>query len=224
MRMHQPERSCLLTVNGGSSSLKFAIFPLNATEALPPLMSGTLEPIGRDNATAVVHGSSEAGPETLSVNVPDLVSAASWLIDWVEERLGWASIAGIAHRVVHGGSKYFRPVRVTEELLTELRRLTPMDPDHLPGEISVIERIRDRRPAIPQFACFDTAFHHEMPRVAQIVPIPRRFQARGVRRYGFHGLSYAYLMEALTRDAGPRGLRPDCTGPPWLGGQPGCCP
>ena len=100
-------------------------------------------------------------------------------------------IAAIGHRVVHGGSRYHQPELVTAELIDELRKISLYDPDHLPGEIELIEAFRDRDPDLPQVACFDTAFHHDMPRVARIVPIPRRYEAAGVRRYGFHGLSYA---------------------------------
>jgi acetate kinase len=88
-------------------------------------------------------------------------------------------------------------------MIEDLRALDPFDPDHLPGEIELVEALRARAPDVPQVACFDTAFHHDMPRVAQIVPIPRRYEAAGVRRYGFHGLSYTYLMEELARVAGP---------------------
>ncbi len=143
-----------------------------------------------------------AGTREVDVPAADLGSAADWLIDWLDGQVGWAAVAGVAHRIVHGGSKYVGPERITPEVLAELRRIRPMDPDHLPGEIAVVERFHLRLPDVPQVACFDTAFHHDLPRVAQIVPIPRRFEAAGVRRYGFHGLSYAYLMEALARAAG----------------------
>jgi acetate kinase len=95
------------------------------------------------------------------------------------------------------------PELVTRELLDELRRISPYDPDHLPNEIELIEAFRQRHPKLPQVACFDTAFHRTMPRVAKLVPIPRRFEAKGVERYGFHGLSYAYLMEELARLGDP---------------------
>jgi acetate kinase len=199
----RPERSCLLTINGGSSSLKFALFPLSAGTATGPLLKGRVERIGLAETKAVVEHPAGGEPQTSDVDAPDLKAAAGWLIDWLDGQIGWASIAGIAHRVVHGGPKYVGPERIDGDVLGELRRISPMDPDHLPGEIAVIERFRDRLPEIPQVACFDTAFHHEMPRVARIVPIPRRFEASGIRRYGFHGLSYAYLMEALARAAGP---------------------
>jgi len=92
---------------------------------------------------------------------------------------------------------------VTQELLDELHRLRPYDPEHLPREIELIEAFRQRHPKLPQVACFDTAFHRTMPRVAKLLPIPRRFDAKGVQRYGFHGLSYAYLMEELARLGDP---------------------
>ncbi len=199
----RPERPCLLTLNGGSSSLKFAVFPLDSPEPAHRLFAGRIERIGLSDPRAVITDSSGGSGEPMTVHAPDLPMAADWLIDWLDQHVGWPSIAGVAHRVVHGGAQYFRPERVTDEMLAELRRITPMDPDHLPGEIAVIERLRGRMPELPQIACFDTAFHHDMPRVARIVPIPRRFESSGVRRYGFHGLSYAYLMEALARVAGP---------------------
>jgi len=99
--------------------------------------------------------------------------------------------------------KHIQPEIVTQELLDELHRLRPYDPDHLPREIELIEAFRQRHPKLPQVACFDTAFHQTMPRVAKLLPLPRRFDARGIQRYGFHGLSYAYLMEELARLGDP---------------------
>jgi acetate kinase len=125
-----------------------------------------------------------------------------FLIDWLEEQNGFASALAVGHRVVHG-MKHIEPEVVTRELLDELHRLRPYDPDHLPREIELIEAFRQRRPKLPQVACFDTAFHRTMPRVAKLLPIPRRFDAKGVQRYGFHGLSYAYLMEELVRLGDP---------------------
>ena len=104
--------------------------------------------------------------------------------------------------MVHGGPKYSEPALITKEMVEELRRLKPFDPEHLPEEIQLTEAFHRRFPDLPQVACFDTAFHHDLPRVAQLLPIPRRYEAQGVRRYGFHGLSYAFLMEELARLAG----------------------
>ena len=168
-----------------------------------PLLKGRIERIGLADARAVVTPSDGGEKQTFGVEAPDLRSAAGWLVDWLDENVGRAAIAGVAHRVVHGGPNYVGPETITPEVIDELRRISPMDPDHLPGEIAVIERFRECLPGVPQVACFDTAFHHDLPRVARIVPIPRRFEASGVRRYGFHGLSYAYLMEALAEADGP---------------------
>ena len=125
------------------------------------------------------------------------------MLDRVATDPGLARIAAVGHRVVHGGDRLVKPVLVTEGVLDQLRRIAPLDPEHLPGEIALSEAIGKAVPGVPQVACFDTAFHSAMPRPAQIVPIPRRYWGLGVKRYGFHGLSYAYLMEELARTAGP---------------------
>ena len=140
--------------------------------------------------------------DSRSIAVSDHTSAANFLIDWLQEQDGFASVQAVGHRVVHG-MKHTAPELVTQELLDELHRLRPYDPDHLPREIELIEAFRQRHPKLPQVACFDTAFHRTMPRVAKLLPIPRRFDAKGVQRYGFHGMSYAYLMEELTRLGDP---------------------
>ncbi len=127
--------------------------------------------------------------------------AVGALMDWIEER-GVDALTAVGHRVVHGGPKYSQPERITPEMVEELRRLVPFDPDHLPEEILLTEAFHRRFPDLPQVACFDTAFHHDLPRVAQQLPIPRRYETQGVRRYGFHGLSYAFLIGELARQAG----------------------
>jgi acetate kinase len=129
-------------------------------------------------------------------------SSVGFLLDWLETQQTSASVRAVGHRVVHG-MKHSEPERVTPELLDELHRIMPYDPDHLPLEIELIEAFRQRHPGLPQVACFDTAFHRTMPRVASLLPIPRRYEAAGVRRYGFHGLSYEFLMEELARLGDP---------------------
>ena len=124
-------------------------------------------------------------------------------MDWIEQRIGRDALNAVGHRVVHGGPKYYKPQRITAEMVTDLKQLSPFDPDHMPEEILLTEAFHRRFPDLPQVACFDTAFHHDLPRVAQMLPIPRRYEAQGVRRYGFHGLSYEFLMEELGRLAGP---------------------
>jgi acetate kinase len=200
----KPDRSCILTVNGGSSSLKFALFEWEpaAGDPIQRPVTGQIERIGLADAHAVFRVPVDLTVTSQRVNAPDLGTAAELIYDWIEEHVGWPAIAGIGHRIVHGGPRYAQPERITPDLVAELRRIIPLDSDHLPGEIAVIETFRGRLPELPQIACFDAAFHHDMPRVAKIVPIPRRYEALGVHRYGFHGLSYAYLMLELARRAG----------------------
>ena len=136
------------------------------------------------------------------VTAPDHTVAVGVLMDWIEERSDRDALTAVGHRVVHGGPKYSQPQRITAEMVEELHRLSAFDPEHLPEEILLTEAFHRRFPDLPQVACFDTAFHHDLPRVAQLLPIPRRYEAQGVRRYGFHGLSYAFLMGELARLAG----------------------
>jgi acetate kinase len=195
----------VLTVNGGSSSIKFALFA--AGETLRRTLEGRIERIGLPEATFTVKSEAEAGNFSRDIQAPDHRTAVGALMDWIEERFPRGELSGVGHRVVHGGPKYHEPQRITPEMIEELHRLTPFDPQHLPEEVLLTEAFHRRFPDLPQIACFDTAFHHDLPRVAQILPIPRRLEAKGVRRYGFHGLSYAYLLEALERVAGSQAAR-----------------
>ena len=196
-----PGRSLILTINGGSSSLKFAFF--ERINSLPRVLSGRVERIGMGNSRWIVKWTDSGREEDRAVDAPDQNAAVQRLIEWIEQSIGFTVVKGVGHRIVYGGGTYHQPEILTAEMIDELRKLSPCDPDHLPGEVESIEAFRSFSPELTQVACFDTAFHHNMPRVAQIVPIPRRFEAIGVRRYGFHGLSYEYLMEELTRIAGP---------------------
>jgi acetate kinase len=200
-----PDRSAIVTINGGSSSLKFALF--DAADRPVRLLSGRIERIGLPGTRLLVSQSDGATKEDRPVDVRDQAAAAGLLIEWLERSVGFSAIAMVGHRIVHGGSRYYQPERVTVEMIEELRRNSAYDPDHLPGEIALIEAFRRRDSELPQVACFDTAFHHDMPRVARIVSVPRRYEADGVRRYGFHGLSYEYLMEELARVGGPEEAR-----------------
>ncbi len=200
-RDETPTPSRILSINGGSSSLKFALF--DRSEPPKRLLTGRFDRIGSEDARWVVVEAGGARAVDRRVDVPDQGAAVRLLIDWLEGSVGFEALAAIGHRVVHGGSRYHQPERVTPELIEGLRRISSYDPDHMPGEIELIEAFRERDPDLTQVACFDTAFHHDMPRVARIVPIPRRYEAAGVRRYGFHGLSYEYLMGELAQVAGP---------------------
>jgi len=189
----------VLILNAGSSSLKFALFDDEASR--PPLASGAIERIGSNQAAFISKGSSGRPGERVAISAPDHVSGLDYLLRYLVES-GSARFGAVGHRVVHGGPRYADPRRVDPEMLAELRRIHSFAPHHLPAEIALMEALSVRFPQMPQIACFDTAFHSAMPRVAQLLPIPRRYEAKGVRRYGFHGLSYAFLMEELHRVAG----------------------
>jgi acetate kinase len=196
----KPIHASVLTINGGSSSIKFALF--EARDSLLRILGGGIERIGMSETTLRVKGLNESDNFSRSVTATDHKAAVNILMDWIEKRIGCDSLTAVGHRVVHGGLKYFKPQRITAEMVEELRQLSPFDPEHLPEEILLTEAFHRRFPDLHQVACFDTAFHHDMPRVARLLPIPRRYETQGVRRYGFHGLSYAFLMEELARLAG----------------------
>ncbi len=200
-----PTAPRILTINGGSSSIKFAVF--EGGDPLRRVLEGAIERIGAPGAALRVTGVNPADNVSRPVTAPDHAVAVGALMDWLEARSGSESLAAVGHRVVHGGPKYSEPQRITPELVEELHRLSPFDPEHLPEEILLTEAFQRRYPDLPQVACFDTAFHHDLPRVARLLPIPRRYEAQGVRRYGFHGLSYAFLMGELARLAGPEAAR-----------------
>ena len=190
------EPSCVLTINGGSSSIRFAIYEAGEKPTLRS--AGKIDRIGLSGTNLVWSELSESKQSPLSISGKGHAAAVKFLLRWLESQAFFKSIVAVGHRVVHG-MKHLEPARVTRKLLMELRSITPYDPDHLPGEIKLIEAFLLRHPKLPQVACFDTAFHRSMPRIAKILPIPRRFSAKGIERYGFHGLSYAYLMEELKR-------------------------
>ena len=190
----------VLTINGGSSSIKFALF--EAGNPLRRILGGEIERIGLPAATLKMKGLTPADNFSRPVTAPDHSAAAAVLMDRIEERSGREALSAVGHRIVHGGPKYSEPQRITSEMIEELRKLSPFDPEHLPEEILLTVAFHRRFPDLPQVACFDTAFHHDLPRVAQMLPIPRRYETQGVRRYGFHGLSYAFLMRELARLAG----------------------
>jgi acetate kinase len=195
-----PASPRILTINGGSSSIKFALF--EAAVPLRRILDGSIERIGQPEAILRVKGLDQADNFSRPLAAPDHTAAVGILMDWIEERLGRVALSAVGHRVVHGGPKYSDPQLVTKEIVEELRQITPFDPEHLPEEILLTEAFHRRFPDLPQVACFDTAFHHDLPRVARLLPIPRRYEAQGVRRYGFHGLSYSFLMGELARLAG----------------------
>jgi len=187
---------CVLTINGGSSSIRFAVY--EAGKTLLRRLDGKIDRIGLSGTNFVVNDPAGKSLVRHRLAAAGARTAVEFLLDWLEAQPVFASVKAAGHRVVHG-MKHSEPARVTPKLLAELHRITPYAPEHLPLEIALIEGFRRRHPELPQVACFDTAFHCTMPLVAKLLPIPRRYTAKGVQRYGFHGLSYAYLMEELAR-------------------------
>lgn len=198
--MKKPSTS-ILVINGGSSSIRFALYKTG--EPLTRMLYGKVDRIGLHGTNLTFNGLTQNDHGSRSIESSDHKSAANFLIDWLEEQDGFSSLKAVGHRVVHG-MDHTGPELITHELLEELYRITPYDPDHLPEEIELIEAFIKRHPKLAQIACFDTEFHTTMPRIAKLLPIPRRFDAMGIRRYGFHGLSYSYLIEELARIAGTK--------------------
>jgi|SRR6185436_2441452 len=195
-------RTQVLTVNGGSSSIKFAVY--QSGDPLTRKLQGKIDRIGVPGTSFAFDEHSGDQRESQVIGDRDHAGAAQFLLDWLAQKVGFDSIGAVGHRIVNGGGRFHEPQPVSSGMLNELRRLSTFASEHLPGEIALIDLFIKRMPDLPQVACFDTAFHRHMPRVARILAIPRRFQADGVERYGFHGLSYTYLMEELARVDGAR--------------------
>ena len=191
----------ILAINGGSSGIKFALFETG--ESLKSLFHGELAGIGRSDAAISFANDITGEKNGINIIVPDYDAAADFLVNWLEKQDGFDSVKAIGHRIVYGKG-HTEPAEITADLLTQLSDISIYDTEHLPGEIKLAEIFSRRYPAVRQMACFDTSFHAAMPRVAKMVPIPRRYYAMGIQRYGFHGLSYAYLMEELKRIAGDK--------------------
>lgn len=200
LRAMKADPPCILTINGGSSSVKFAVYEVG--ETTQRRIGGKIDRIGLSGTNLIVSDSNGKPHEPRLLEAADLRTVADFLLGWLKAQPVFASVKAVGHRVVHGMT-HAEPERITAALLAELHHIVPYDPDHLPREIELIEAFNRHYPELPQVACFDTAFHRSMPRVAKLLPIPRRYEARGVQRYGFHGLSYAYLMEELARLGDP---------------------
>jgi acetate kinase len=193
----------ILTINAGSSSIRFALF---ASAQRPiRLFDGKLDRIGSAEATLIAARAGEPATQ-IKVDAAKPAAALDSVLGWLEAQPGYAAPDAIGHRVVHG-MLHTAPERVTPVLMRELRRIQSYDPEHMPREIELIEALQHRFSGVPQVVCFDTAFHRSMPAVASTLPIPRRFAAQGLQRYGFHGLSYTFLMQELGRLGDPRAQR-----------------
>ena len=191
----------ILVLNCGSSSIKFALFD-GMADPLPrqPLWNGKVQGIGGPKADFGETGMA-AFPVTLDATHP-YRDALRLIRERVAARLDGRRVVAVAHRVVHGGSKYFQPVRVDAAVLADLKSYIPLAPLHQPFALEAVEILLEQRPDIAQVACFDTGFHHTIAKVEQLLPLPYEAWRQGLRRYGFHGLSYAYMATALAERHG----------------------
>lgn len=186
--MNNASEHYTLTVNAGSSSIKLAVFTAHNVQKK---FEAAVENIGMPSAQFITAN------DRKTVTAHDHIDAAALLMEWLHSHVETSAITAIGHRIVHGGPKYYKTEVATDDVLKELHQLAPFDPEHLPVELGLVEAFQKTLPNTQQILCFDTAFHHDLPTRSRLLPIPRSLEAKGVRRYGFHGLSYAYILEEL---------------------------
>jgi acetate kinase len=189
----------ILTINAGSSSIKFALFELNGGLSETATVSGQIDGIGAE-ARLVARdpaGKHEVALQLAGGQEAQHQASLNFLLKWLQEtQKGW-NLAAVGHRVVHGGELFSAPIAVDREIVHKLERFINLAPLHQPHNLNGIKAIAQLLPAVPQVACFDTAFHRTNPPVAQAFAIPRALSAEGIKRYGFHGLSYEYIARVL---------------------------
>ena len=199
----------ILVINAGSSSIKFALFALaDVAMDLRPLYRGAIENIGAD-ARLVVKTDKMAQPDITTgknktIDANDHEAALQHILNWLEQLPSQYHVIAVGHRVVHGGMYFSQPVLVDASILTQLRALIPLAPLHQPQALRAIDHLLSLRPRLAQTVCFDTAFHASMPMTEQLFALPRELAAQGIRRYGFHGLSYEYIASVLPDHLGER--------------------
>jgi acetate kinase len=184
----------VLALNGGSSSIRFALYA--SEPGMARVAHGAIERIGLPGTLLRLWPGPDSAASEEKLTAADHASAAELLFDRCARLPAFAALGGVGHRIVNGGA-HDSPERITPEFVAALRRIAPLDPEHVAREVELIEGVARRHPDVPQVACFDTCFHRHMPRVAKLLPIPRRYAEQGVLRAGFHGLSYEYLLGAL---------------------------
>lgn len=199
----QAEERNILTLNGGSSSLKFAVYHLSPG-CEQPVLSGAAEAIGAGQGRFWLHGKRQTLQDAPQA-IPDHSSAIKVVFAALHEQ-GFTRFAAAGHRIVHGGPYFREPLRIDSGVISKLKELAPFAPLHLPRQIALIEGVAEHHPELEQVACFDTAFHWGMPEVARRLALPRNLWNEGVMRYGFHGLSYEYIVSSLGDDLGSRAI------------------
>ncbi len=200
--MNQSTRQRILAINVGSSSLKVSRYRLDNGQQLD--LTATAERIGQSGSRVSIAAGDGTSILYRAEPLSDHPAALSTILDAIQPSDSRIDLLAVGHRVVHGGRRYSQPQTITDAVLADLRDLIPLDPDHLPQAIAVVEAAREALPDIPHVACFDTAFHATMPAVARRYPLPRRFTDQGIVRFGFHGLSY----ESIVQELGERGPLP----------------
>lgn len=186
----------MLVINGGSSSIKFALYSMD--EKLNKILSGQIKRIGFDNPEFTVNNKLNNEKKEIKIDAKNFMEATDVLIEWLKEQKYFEAIRCIGHRIVHG-MEHTRPVIIDDNLLKELYKIVQYDPDHLPAEIEMIELFKKQFPNLLQVACFDTSFHTTLPKVAKTFALPKKYYDEGIKRYGFHGISYSYLMDELRK-------------------------
>ncbi|MFP5408016.1 MAG: acetate/propionate family kinase [Gammaproteobacteria bacterium] len=189
--------AALLILNAGSSSLKFAVYQTGPANDLQAHYRGVIEEIGRDARFRLLRAPNTEERVERAVPAADHEQALRHLLDWLHTRHPDLDLRAAGHRVVHGGADYIQPVRVDAAVLADLEKLIPLSPLHQPHNLAGIRALARLRPDLPQVACFDTAFHHTLPPRARRFALPRELDERGIRRYGFHGLSYEHIAAVL---------------------------
>lgn len=184
----------ILVINSGSSSIKFAIFDASAQSKA--LLRGTISGLDSKPGFSAHNGAGTALPGQLPASAHTHESALAWLLDWLQQHQH-GQLIGAGHRVVHGGEHFAQPVLIAPPIFTDLERLMPLAPLHQPHNLAAIRALMSIQPGLPQVACFDTAFHRTQDALAQNFSLPREFTASGIKRYGFHGLSYEYIASVL---------------------------
>ena len=191
----------ILTINSGSSSLKFSLYQINDESEVLEL-NGELSDIGMKKGTFAVYNGQGKQIREKETEIRDHNDSLKLLFDFLNKHSPEKSLDAVGHRIVHGGAEFRKPILLTNEDISKLEKLIPLAPEHLPHEIKAVKIVKDNFPELKQTACFDTSFHRHMPEKAQNYPLPEKMRNEGICRYGFHGLSYEYILQELEKEAG----------------------
>lgn len=195
----------ILTVNAGSSSIKFALYYCEEGDDLVEQLHGEIKGISQGTISGKVTDLKTHNDEELELHGNTMASAIQGLVLYFQQN-GIDDIHAIGHRIVHGGARYNQAQLVTNQLFANLNDLSAIDPEHMPAALALLQQLATQWPASLHVACFDTAFFHDLPRQARMVALPRKVEAYGVRRYGFHGLSYTFVQEKFEQLAGEKAV------------------